>query len=107
MICEAILLGWNSSKSLIFSPVPINLIGHLEHLAIDWKNKIIPTYNLSGEFNPKFGTHPTSQNHPWIQIKKGLAKSKNTNVLILNPDAIIAKSDYAMLENYINNKGGI
>ena len=33
----------------------------------------------------------------------GIAKSKNTNVLILNPDAIIAKSDYAMLENYINN----
>jgi N-acetylglucosaminyl-diphospho-decaprenol L-rhamnosyltransferase len=33
----------------------------------------------------------------------GIAKSKNTNVLILNPDAIITKNNYTMLENYINN----
>jgi GT2 family glycosyltransferase len=32
----------------------------------------------------------------------GIKKSKNTDVLILNPDAIITKKNYKMLENYIN-----
>lgn len=32
----------------------------------------------------------------------GIKKAKNSNVLILNPDAIITKKNYKKLENYIN-----